>query len=170
MPIVRVHTNFTVMIILAVRAPNGLEEEHVIVHIDFMLFYQLNSELVLTVGERAVFCVLAWRTSWLQKGRAKLSFVFIRVIEFFNAIVCSFTIISFRALLSFIDEWANFRLIGAERTAPILVLVMIVGTPFQVVILRVLHARLDLERVQIKEENGLFHADLARVEALAVRI
>ena len=92
------------------------------------------------------------------------------MIEFFNAIVCSFTIITFWALLPFIDEWTDFRLISAERTAPIFVLIMIVGTPLQVVILRVLHARLHLELVQIKEENGLFDADLARVESLAVRI
>ena len=57
------------------------------------------------------------------------------MIEFFYAIVCSFTVISFWTLLSLVHAWTDLRLIGAERAPPVLVLVVIVWAALQVVIL-----------------------------------
>lgn len=42
LPVMRVHTDFPVVVVLPVRTPNCLEQEHVIVHIDFVLLDELN--------------------------------------------------------------------------------------------------------------------------------
>ena len=77
------------------------------------------------------------------------------MIEFFNTIVCSFTVITFWTLLSLVHAWADLRLIGAERAPPVLVLVVVVWAALQVVILWIRFAGLYLEKVQIQESYGL---------------
>ena len=42
LPVVRVDADFTVVVILAIGAPNCLKVEHIEVHINFVLFDQLN--------------------------------------------------------------------------------------------------------------------------------
>lgn len=42
LPVVRVDTDFAIVVVLAIRAPDRLEVEHIEIHINFVLFNQLD--------------------------------------------------------------------------------------------------------------------------------
>ena len=42
LPVVRVDADFPIVVVLAIRAPDGLEVEHIEIHINFVLFDQLD--------------------------------------------------------------------------------------------------------------------------------
>ena len=64
----------------------------------------------------------------------------------------------------------HFRLVSTKRASSVLVVVMVVGASLEIVILWVLSARLNLERIQVKQENRLSHRDVASVESAAVKV
>lgn len=114
LPVVCINTDFTIVIILSVGAPDSLEVEHVKIHIDLILLYQLDRELALIMSKRAVFLVLTRWAPHLEIRRAKLSFVLIWVIEFFNTIMGSLAEVLLGAILVFANHiWTNFGLINA---------------------------------------------------------
>jgi len=114
------------VIILSVWAPDSLEVEHVKIHIDFILLYQLDRELALIMSKGAVFLILTWWAPHLKIRRAKLGFVLIWVIEFFNTIMGSLTVILLGAILVFTNHiGTNFGLVSTQRPAPVLIKVVV---------------------------------------------
>ena len=59
LPVVGVHAQLAVVVVLPVRAPHSLEVKHVEVHINLILLNHLNRELRLVVGKGAVLLILA---------------------------------------------------------------------------------------------------------------
>ena len=66
LPIVRIDTHLPIVIVFSVRAPHGLEDEHVKVHINLMLFYKLDRELTLIMRKGTVLLILAGLSILLQ--------------------------------------------------------------------------------------------------------
>ena len=100
LPVMCVYTYFSVMVVLSVRAPNCFEVEHVEIHVDFVLFNKFDWEFSFTVCKGAKFLILTFCVLiWLKIPRAELSFVLIRVIKFFNSIMCLITTITVDAIL-----------------------------------------------------------------------
>lgn len=87
LPVMRVHASFLVMVV-APRAPNCFEIKHIKIRIFWLnLVKQINCNFVLRVSECAHFAILAiLHVVWIRL--AELALVFLRVVEFFDAVVC----------------------------------------------------------------------------------
>ena len=147
-----VDADLSVVVILAIWAPDSLEMEHIEVHINVIQFDQFNGELALTVCERAVLLILARRAPRLQIGGTELCLVLIWVVEFFHPVVCfvaSVALGTIEPLAS--NKGADLGLVRTKRSSPVLIIVMIEGAALQVVILWFLLARINLESVKIQE-------------------
>ena len=84
-----IYTDLSVVVILAIWAPNSLEVEHVEIHVNVIFFNHLHRQFVLAVSKGAELLVLTlWSLPWLEEGRAELGFVFVWMIEFFNSVMC----------------------------------------------------------------------------------
>ena len=155
LPVVRIHTDFPVVVVLTVRAPNRLEQEHVEVHVNSIFLDQLDGELPLAVGEGAEFLVFARGPVRLEIRRAELRLVLIWVVELLDAVVGTLTGVSLRALWRFCrgDIRTDFGLISTERSPPVLLKIVIEGAPFEVVVLRILLALIDFESEEVEIEH-----------------
>ena len=142
-----IDTDFTVVVILAIRAPNSLEVEHVEIHINNVLFNQFNGKFTFIVRKGTILLVLARRAPHLEIGRAELGLVLVRMVKLLDTVMGPLTVIALMAILVFPDHVrADFRLVCSKRPSSVLIKVMIVWTALKVMILRVQLALLNLER------------------------
>lgn len=96
LPVVRIHTGFAVMIVLAVGAPNSLEVKEVEIHIDVVLLNQLDRDLLLIVREAAELLVLA--ADIVQVRLTELCLVFVWVIKGLHFVVRTITVVTVLAV------------------------------------------------------------------------
>ena len=112
LPVVSIHTYLPVVVVLAIRTPNSLEEEHVEVHVNIIFFDQLNGQLAFTVGEGAILKIFAWLASRFEIRRTKLGLVLVWMVKLFNAVVGPVTLVSSLAVHSFSSHLrTDFRLV-----------------------------------------------------------
>ena len=148
LPVMSIHADLAVMVILAVGAPHSLEEEHVEIHIDRVLLDQLDRQLALAVRERAEFLVITGGATWLEVGRAEFGFVLIGVVKLLNTVVGAVADLAVGAVADFpSNERADFGLVSTKGPSSVLVKVVIEGAALQVVILRILLTLVDFECV-----------------------
>lgn len=146
LPIMGIDTDFTVMIILTIRAPNGLEVEHVEIHINNVLFDQFNRKFTFIVRKGTVFLIFTRRGPHLEIGRAELGLILVWMIKLLDTVMGPLTVVALRTVLIFSDHVrTDFRLVCSKRPSSVLIKVMIVWTALQVMILRVQLARLNFE-------------------------
>ena len=166
----RIDTDLTVMVILPIRTPHSLEVKHVEVHINIVLFDQFNREFAFIMSKRTILLVFTRRAPHLEIGRTELGLILVRVIEFLDSVVCPIAVILLRTTLYFANHlWADFGLVRAQWPSAVFVIVMVEGTAFKVMVLRVLLTLVYFEGEEIEEHYGLTHTDLTRVEAAAMR-
>jgi hypothetical protein len=148
LPVMSINADLAVVVILAVRAPDSLEKEHVEIHIDRVLLNQLNRQLALAVRERAEFLVLAGGAAWLEVRRAELGLVLIGVVKLLNPVVGTVAELTFGAVADFPGNLgADFGLVRTKGPSSVFVKVVIEGAALEVVILRVLLTLVDFECV-----------------------
>lgn len=97
LPIMSVHADLAVVVVFSVRTPHCLKQEHVEVHVDMVLFDQLDGELPVTVSERAEFLIVAWGSPRLEIRRAKLCLVLVGVVELLDTVVSPIAAVAFAA-------------------------------------------------------------------------
>ena len=125
----RIDTDFTVMVILTVRAPNSLEVEHIEIHINNVLFDQFNGKFTFIVRKRTVLLVFTRRGPHLEIRRAELGLVLVWMVKFFDTVMGPLTVVALRTVLVFSDHvGTDFRLVCSKRPSSVLVKVMIVRT------------------------------------------
>ena len=95
LPIMGVHTYLPVVVIVSVRAPDSLEMVHIEVHVNFIIFNQLNRQFFSRMSEGTklgiftslwIYTRLCW-TFWREVDWAELGFVLIRMVKLFYSIV-----------------------------------------------------------------------------------
>lgn len=145
LPIMSIHAHLPVVVIVSVRAPDSLEVIHVEVHVNLVVFNQLNRQLFSSMSERAKLTVFAsllicsgrsW-TFWREVEWTELGFILIRMVKLFNSVVSQITSISLVAVSSSFSVLTNLRLVGSERPASISFHIMIVRTLLVVMHLRI---------------------------------
>jgi len=100
------------------------------------------------VRERAVLEVFAGLAARFEVRRAELCLVLVRMVELFHSVVCSVALVTASAVRAFASHvGANLRLVGAKRSAPVFVEIVVEWTSLEVMILRFLLTWLDFERV-----------------------
>lgn len=144
LPVVGEHAFVSLMFVLVVGAPDGLEVEHVEVVVSLELVDQLDGDLLLRVGETAELPVLAL-VFGIEKRLAELSLVLVRVVELLHLVVALLAVEPPLALLVLHDVGAEVR--GVEPQLPPLVFFFIVvpGTLLEAVLSLVKHAGVHLE-------------------------
>lgn len=110
LPIMCINTLVTLVFCFIVRTPNSLEMKHIEVWVFWELVYQLNWNFWFRMSKWAVIAIFTL-ASLFDKRSAKLRFIFIRMIEFFNTIVSFFTFVTLLAFLIFSDWSAYFWLV-----------------------------------------------------------
>lgn len=107
LPIVCVDTLLSIVRSVAVRAPDGLEVEHVEVRVLVELVEEVYSYLCLGMGEGAHVAVVAGFQT-LGVGRAELQLVLLRVVELFHTVVAELATVSLLALFPMRLVWTSF--------------------------------------------------------------
>lgn len=157
----RIDTNFTVVVILAIWAPDSLEVEHVEVHINFVLLNQHDRKFTFIVREGAVLLVFTLLAPHLEIGRTELGLIFVGMVELLHTVMGPLAVLLLLAILDFPDHLrADLRLVSPKGPPSILVKVMVEGTALQVVILWILLTLVYLESEEVEEHDALSHADL----------
>ena len=172
LPVVGIYAHLTIVVVFTVRAPDRLEMEHIEVHVYIIILNELYWQLISIVCEGTKFLVITfWVLMGLKIRRTKFGFVFIRMVKFLDSVVSSVTGVTIRArevavivlpmaiattvlrmlatsMLICIDNMrTDFWLVSTQRSSPVFIIVMVVGTALQIMILRVLGAGVDLECV-----------------------
>ena len=150
LPVVREHTEVALVLALVVGAPDSLEVEHVEVAVLVELVDQLHADFALGMRERAVVAILALASA-LGVRRAELRFVLVRVVELLDTVVRLGARVAAGTGTVGGDCGTDFGLVGTERTALVLLLVVVVRTSLQIVRVRVLLARRQLEQRQVQK-------------------
>ena len=87
--------------------------------------------------ERAILLVVAGRAARLEIRGTELGFVLIWVVKLFNSVMCLVAAVTLGTILPLPSHvWTDFRLISAQRSAPVLVIIVVIGAPFEIVTLR----------------------------------
>lgn len=163
LPVVGEDALVSLVVVFVVGTPDGLKVKHVEVRVELKLINKLHRYFSLRVSERAVLPIFAFLGP-IDVGGAELRLVFVRVVKLLYPVVGLLAELSLGALSVLGYEVAHLGLIGAERPSLILLLVMVVGTPLQVVATRVDLAGLDLEQGEVQElTKGLTATTLRRL-------
>lgn len=170
LPVVGVDADFAVVVIFPIRTPHSLEVEHVEVHVYLVLLDQLYGKFALVVRERTVLLVFARRAPHLEIRRAELGLVLVWVIEFFNTVMRSLTVVLLRAILVLAGHVrTDLRLVSTEWPPPVFVIVVVEWAALQVVILGLLLALVNFEGKEVQKHYALAHTDRPSVEPPAVQ-
>jgi hypothetical protein len=132
LPIVSVHADVTLVVILTVGTPNRLEVEEIEVHIGLKFLYQLNRELLFAMCEGTEFSIIALGLSIQVRG-AKLGLILVRVVKLLDPVVSTVAALIMRALLMTIYIAALLRLVYPQSPPAVLLKIVIVRTLLEVV-------------------------------------
>ena len=92
-----VYTDVSLVVLVAERAPNSLEMEHIKIGIFVHLLKYINRKLILVVSKSAHVPILAI-INFLWIGLAKFGFVFFRMVKIFNSIVAHYAFVTVLAI------------------------------------------------------------------------
>lgn len=109
LPVVSVYTDVSLVVLVAERAPNSLEMEHIKIGIFVHLLKNINRKLILVVSKSAHVPILAI-INFFWISLAKFGFVFFRMVEIFNSIVAHYAFVTVLAITLVIQGiWTKFR-------------------------------------------------------------
>lgn len=155
LPVMCINTYVTLMLTFVIGTPYRFEMEHIEIYILLKLIYELHWDFSFWMGKWTVFSILTF-TCAINIWWAKLGFILIRMVEFFNSIMSLLACVTIRTILTFSSKLTHFRLVYAERSPLIFLLIVIVRTSFQVMAIGIYLARLDFKHCQIKKTAKLF--------------
>ena len=152
LPIVRIDTQFSLVVFLFIRTPCCLEVEHVKVAVLLVEFDQINWEFLIGVSKSTKLPIIALLIL-AQERLTKFGLVLFGVVKFFNRVVGVGTSIADNARLPFLfyHILASFRPIGAQFAPPIFHFVMIHGTSLWIVTFGVQITLFGLEKGQVEK-------------------
>ncbi len=158
LPVVRIDTDISFMIIFSIRTPYRFEMKDIEIHIWFEFLNQLNREFFFSVCEGTKFTVFTFLLT-IEIRWTEFSFVLIWMIKFFNTVVSFITLITIRTFLMIVNVPAFLRLIVSKGSSSIFNIVMIIGAFFKIMIFSRVAGRC-LEIIQIQKWDALRHRNI----------
>lgn len=97
LPVVSVHTDVSLVVVLLVRTPNSFEVEEVEVHVRLELLNQLHGQVVLVVSKGTEVTILTDVS--IEVGLTELGFVLVRMVKLLHSVVGFVALVTIEALL-----------------------------------------------------------------------
>ena len=111
--------------------------------------------------KRTEFSVLTFSLP-VQIRRAELRFILVGMVELFDSVVGFVAAVNIGTLLMILNVPTLFRLVVSKRSSPVLLIVMIKRTLFEVMTLGVKCTRHSFEKIQVQKRNALIHRHVLR--------
>jgi len=150
-----IHTSISFMLLLTIGTPHSLKMENVEVHVSLEVLDQLDRNFLVRMRKATKIPVLALVGTINIRG-TKLGFVFIRMVELFYSIVSFDARVALLAMAVARHVGAEIRCISSERSTPVFLDIMEVGTSFWVMRLLVTFAMRSLESHKIQKLDETF--------------